>query len=120
MPAKMSEQIPKSIDPEQSLKRPIGNHSEEPIAPTQPILSEDSAVTKAEKIIRNGVNGKGEEFEVQEPAAKRVKMEGQVEAATQNGTEDKKLDARDKVKGIALVKTESVSLIRVPPKTDLI
>ncbi|PMD38445.1 tRNA-dihydrouridine(47) synthase [NAD(P)(+)] [Hyaloscypha variabilis F] len=102
----MSEQVPNPIDPEQSLKRPIGHHSEEPIPPTQPILSEDSAVTKAEKIARNGVNGKGEEFEVQEPAAKRVKMEGQVEVATQNGTEDKKLDARDKVKGIALVKTE--------------
>jgi tRNA-dihydrouridine synthase 3 len=66
-------------------------------------------VTKAEKIERNGVNGKAEDLDEQEPAAKRIKLEDSIETVAGNGPEEKKVDSRDKVKGIALVKTELVS-----------
>jgi len=108
----MSEQTANPVDPEQSLKRSIGNVAGEAAPPTQPIFPEDSAVTKAEKNEKNGVNGKGEHLEGQEPATKRIKMEDQVDSA-ENGAEDKKVDSRDKVKGIALVKTESVSSLHL-------
>ena len=110
--AKMSEQFPNLADSEQLLKRPIGLLSEE----KQPVLPQDSAVTKAEKIERNGANGNSDDLEGQEPVAKRVKMEGQVKAVAENGTKEKKVDSRDKVKGIALVKTESVA--HVPYKNN--
>jgi len=115
----MSEQGPHLVEPEPSLKRSIGNTAWEAALPTQPIFPEDSAVTKAEKIEKNGLNGTGEHLEGHEPAAKRVKMEDQLEAAI-NGAEDKKPDSRDKVKGIALVKTESVSSMHIETSTDLL
>ncbi|PMD61665.1 tRNA-dihydrouridine(47) synthase [NAD(P)(+)] [Hyaloscypha bicolor E] len=101
----MSGHVQNSAEPEQSLKRPIDHFSEEQARPSQPILPEDS-VTKAEKIERNGVNGKAEDLDEQEPAAKRIKMEDSIETVAGNGPEEKKVDSRDKVKGIALVKTE--------------
>jgi tRNA-dihydrouridine synthase 3 len=104
----MSGHVQNSAEPEQSLKRPIDHFSEEQARPSQPILPEDS-VTKAEKIERNGVNGKAEDLDEQEPAAKRIKMEDSIETVAGNGPEGKKVDSRDKVKGIALVKTELVS-----------
>ncbi len=106
--AKMPEQLPNPVDLEQSLKRSIDYFSGEQAHPptSQPIPPEDSAVTEAEKTERNGVNGKHESLDVKEPAAKRVKMDDSVEAIAVNATEEKKVDSRDKVKGIALVKTE--------------
>jgi tRNA-dihydrouridine synthase 3 len=108
----MSEQLPNPAGPEQSLKRPIGLLSEEQAHVPQPIFSEDPAVTRAEKVERNGVSLKEKALDGQEPAAKRVKMDDQVDGAAGNGAEEKKVESRDKVKGIALVKTESV--LRVP------
>ena len=100
----MGEEISNPLAPEQSLKRPLEGEQLEEAHPPQPIFPEDSAVTKAEKIERNGVNWHdGEEApvatEVSEPPPKRVKVE-------QRETEAPKADARDKVKGIALVKPE--------------
>jgi tRNA-dihydrouridine synthase 3 len=101
----MSEQLSNPADPEQSLKRPIGQVDEQFHTP-QPIFTEDSAVTKAEKVEINGVTYNSDGHA---PAAKRAKMEDRVEGVAINGAEEKKVDSRDKVKGIALVKTESVS-----------
>jgi tRNA-dihydrouridine synthase 3 len=106
----MSEQLSNPADPEQSLKRSIGL-VEDPASPPQPIFPEDSAVTKAEKVERNGVSLTERNLDVQGPAAKRVKMEGSKEGVVENGAEEKKVDSREKVKGIALVKTELVLCI---------
>lgn len=106
----MSEQLSNPVDPEQSLKRSIGL-VEDPANPPQPIFPEDSAVTKAEKVERNGVSSTEGNLDVQEPAAKRVKMEDPKEGVVENGAEEKKVDSREKVKGIALVKTELVLCI---------
>jgi tRNA-dihydrouridine synthase 3 len=106
----MPEQLSNPADPEQSLKRPL---NEEQLAEAHPplpsfILEENSAVTKAEKVESNGVNVKGKILDTAEPAAKRVKMGEPVEGLAENGHEKKKIDSRDKVKGIALVKPEYV------------
>jgi tRNA-dihydrouridine synthase 3 len=102
----MSERLPNPADPEQSLKRPLLEDQLEEAHPPQPILPEDSAVTKAEKVERNGVDVKEEKLNVEAPSAKRIKMEASVQETTANGREDNKVDSRDKVKGIALVKPE--------------
>ncbi|TVY18923.1 tRNA-dihydrouridine(47) synthase [NAD(P)(+)] [Lachnellula arida] len=102
----MTEEIPNPIAPEHSLKRPLEGQQLEEAHPPQPIFPEDSAVTKAEKIERNGVNADTVEAaeapvtsEVSEPPSKRIKVEEQ-------SAETPKVNARDKVKGIALVKPE--------------
>ena len=89
-------QVPKPSEPAQPLKRALeGEQLEKAYAP-QPVLPEDSAVTKAE-VERNGPQQ--EDTSSEEPSAKRVKLEQtEVEAA--------KVDSRNKVKGIALVKPE--------------
>ncbi len=85
--------MPNPLEPTQSLKRPLeGEQLEEAHLP-RPVLPEDSAVTKAEKIERNGVNGRGE------PAAKKVKVEQEEDVAPE-------ASKRQKVKGIASVKPE--------------
>jgi tRNA-dihydrouridine synthase 3 len=106
----MSEQLPNPADPEQSLKRSIGL-VEDPPNPPQTIFPEDSAVTKAEKVESNGVTLTEGDLDGQEPAAKRVKVEDSKKGVVNNGAEEKKVDSRDKVKGIALVKTELVLCI---------
>lgn len=100
----MTEEIPNPIAPEYSLKRPLEGQQLEEAHPPQPIFPEDSAVTKAEKIERNGVNADAVEAaeppvtsEASGPPSKRIKVES---------AEAPKVDARDKVKGIALVKPE--------------
>jgi tRNA-dihydrouridine synthase 3 len=100
----MAGEVPNPLAPEQSLKRPFEGEQLEEAHPPQPIFPEDSAVTKAEKIERNGVNGHTAEAPAAveasgEPPSKRVKVEEQKEDAP-------KVDTRDKVKGIALVKPE--------------
>jgi tRNA-dihydrouridine synthase 3 len=104
----MSEQLSNPVDPEQSLKRPLNEEQLAEVHPPLPsfILKENSAVTKAEKVERNGVNGKGEPLDSAEPAAKRIRMDGSGEGIAENGQEEKKIDTRQKVKGIALVKPE--------------
>jgi tRNA-dihydrouridine synthase 3 len=104
----MSEHLPNPVEPEQSLKRPIGLLSEEQVHSPQPVFPADSALTKTEKVERNGTNVKEEPSDAKEPAPKRVKMEDPLEGVVRNGTEETKLDSREKVKGIALVKTELV------------
>ncbi|TVY59509.1 tRNA-dihydrouridine(47) synthase [NAD(P)(+)], partial [Lachnellula cervina] len=103
-PLTMTEEIPNPIAPEYSLKRPLEGQQLEEAHPPQPIFPEDSAVTKAEKIERNGVNADAVEAaeppvtsEASGPPSKRIKVES---------AEAPKVDARDKVKGIALVKPE--------------
>ncbi len=114
----MTDQIFNPLEPEVSLKRPLEGEQTEEAHPPQPIFPEDSAITKAEKMERNGVKAEDDSSDLGEaaakkaktedhesslgdgPAAKRIKLESQ-----QNG-EDTKIDTREKVKGIALVKTE--------------
>ncbi len=95
--------------PEDSLKRPL-NSEPELTYPPQTILPEDSAVTKVEKAERNGTHYGTAKIEepFEEPAAKRVKTDQSETSADQNGSgsSEIKIDARDKVKGIALVKPE--------------
>jgi hypothetical protein len=102
--AKMPVPLPNPTDTEKTLKRSLREEQLEVAHPPQPILPEDSAVTKAEEVERNGVSVKEHKFE--EPSAKRIKMEEFVEGMAENGRAEKKLDSRDKVKGIALVKPE--------------
>lgn len=82
----------------QGLKRVFEEEQLENGRSSQPILPVDSAVTKAEKQERNG--SAQEEFE--EPSAKRLKIEG-------SEAEAPKVDARTKIKGIAMVKAEFVN-----------
>lgn len=88
------------VEPSQPLKRPINGEQIEPAHPPQPIYEEDSAITKAEKIERNGsVNeDNGSEAAFGEPAAKRVKI------ADEQTSEAAARDTR--VKGVASIKKE--------------
>lgn len=92
------------MDPSQSLKRPLTAQQTEEAHPPQPILPKDSALTEAEKNERNGAHGGlGEGSEEPEPVRKKAKLEGDTPETTES-----KDDARDKVKGIALIKPEYV------------
>lgn len=111
----MTENAPNPLEAEKSLKRPANGEQTEDTRPPQPIFPDDSAITKAEKIERNGFKAENDSSSLAEappiyvkteehdsslgegPAAKKVKLEH---------SEDTKVDTRDKVKGIALVKTE--------------
>ncbi|KAI9730152.1 MAG: tRNA-dihydrouridine synthase 3 [Claussenomyces sp. TS43310] len=89
-------------EPSQSLKRP--SQQVEEGQPAQPIFPEDSALTKAEKIERNGSNVLHADHEEAgdgaEPPSKRVKVQAEAFEVRESN------DRRDKVKGIALVKPE--------------
>ncbi len=74
--------------------------------PPQLNLQGHSALTKVENVVQNGAHATEGNFNIEAPSAKRVKMEAFVQAVTENGSEDEKVDSRDKVKGIALVKPE--------------
>jgi tRNA-dihydrouridine synthase 3 len=93
------------LEPQTPLKRPLPGEQLEGAHPPQPIFTEDSAVTKAEKVERSGQN------DSEEPSAKRIKLEqpGQSSkedtSATGNGGV-LKTDSRDKVRGIAMIKAE--------------
>ena len=93
----MADEIPNPVEPSQSLKRPLDGEQLEEAHPPQPILPEDSAVTKAEKVERNGANGSS--VSNGEPAAKRVKVQEQDQKSTPT-------DSRDRVKGVAPIKAE--------------
>lgn len=97
--------------PDRPQKRPLENdHVEDTTAP-QPITSTNSAATKTERIERNGANGfeggNEQANDIDEPSAKKLKTD-------ESGLENKRpTDSRDKVKGIALVKEECVTLFIV-------
>ncbi|KAF7961073.1 hypothetical protein EAE96_000740 [Botrytis aclada] len=93
----MADETPNPVDPSQSLKRPLDGEKLEEAHPPQPILPEDSAVTKAEKVERNGTNG--DSVDNGEPSAKRAKIEEQNVKPTAT-------DSRDRIRGIAPVKAE--------------
>jgi hypothetical protein len=71
----------------------------------QPIQPKDSAATKVNGVKAIGVNGTNgvhhEASDSGEPASKRVKLDNGKPAARSH-----RVDARDKVKGVALVKEE--------------
>jgi hypothetical protein len=90
--------IPNPLEPIQPLKRPLEVEQKEEAHPPQPIFDEDSAVTKAEKVERNGTNGDAATLVSSEPASKRAKLDQPEEVP--------KVDARDRVKGVASVKAE--------------
>ena len=86
----------------QSLKRPLDVVAENSPQPIQP---KDSAAIEVNGVNANGVNGTNrvhhEASDYGEPASKRVKLDnGKPEAQSH------RVDARDKVKGVALVKEE--------------
>jgi len=107
---KMTAQVPNPLELTESLKRPLNGEQLEEAHPPQPILPEDSAITKAEKVERNGANGDlGKSSSLEPPAAKRQKIgqpAEQVPQDSEQGDPKPVVDARDKVKGIALVKPE--------------
>jgi tRNA-dihydrouridine synthase 3 len=113
----MSEPVSNPLAPEQAFKRPLEGEQLEEAHPPQPILPQDSAVTKAEKAERNGANAEAHGMNSEEPAAKRVKLHQPETESSPNvsiqtldyskpETESLKADKREKVKGIALVKPE--------------
>lgn len=98
----MADNIPNPLEPSQSLKRPLDGERTEEAHPPQPIFPEDSAVTKAEKVERNGAipdsNKNGE------PAAKKAKIEEQDNKTAVT-------DSRERVRGIAPIKAEYVHYV---------
>lgn len=93
----MTDEIPNPVEPSQSLKRPLDGEQLEEAHPPQSILPEDSAVTKAEKVERNGTNA--DFVSNGEPAAKRVRTEEQDNKPIAT-------DSRERVRGIAPIKAE--------------
>jgi tRNA-dihydrouridine synthase 3 len=92
----MDTDVPNPLELKQSLKRPF--EEEQLDCPAQPLHPDDSAVTKAEKVTRNG--DEGGDVPVPDPEPPEIKR-------TNTGTvETSTVDARDKIKGIALVKAE--------------
>lgn len=93
-----------SSEPTSSIKRPL---EQDNILPKQPVLPGDSVMTKAKKLERSGlIDTNGNHFdgtESAEPESKRVKLDN---SKAEVGSH--KVDARDKVKGVALVKEEYV------------
>jgi hypothetical protein len=95
----MDTQVPNTLNPGQSLKRPLEGQQSEETLPKQPVLPRDSAITMAERVTGNGIeNGDAHVSSPPEsPSKKRTKLDH---------TETPKVDTRDKVKGVALVKAE--------------
>jgi len=92
-------------EPAQSMKRSLDFKPAEDKNSPQLDTPRDSAATTTEKVQSNGVAGAKaihhDESDSGGPAAKRVKLDnGEPEA------QPVKVDARDKVKGVALVKEE--------------
>jgi hypothetical protein len=92
-------------EPAQSMKRPLDIEPAEDKNSPQLDTPQDSAATATDKVQSNGVAGAKaihhEESDSGRPAAKRVKLDnGEPEAQPINA------DARDRVKGVALVKEE--------------
>ena len=84
------------LNPAQTLKRPLeGELLNGACLP----LQDDSTITKSEKAEKNGTTKHEEVKDQDEPVAKRMKVD-------QPMSEVPRLDARDKVKGVALVKVE--------------
>jgi len=102
----MEEAVPNPLAPEQSLKRPLEGEQSAEAHPPQPIFPEDSAVTKAEKVEKHGsgsisngsIEASAASEPLNEPPSKRIRVE-QPKSAD-------KVDSRDRVKGVALVKPE--------------
>ena len=98
----MSTPTANPLDPSITLKRPPPDKQLEEAHPPQPIYPEDSAMTKAEKVERNGPEVS------EEPSAKRIKLDTEDVkdeiSATLNG-EAPKVASRDN-KGIAMIKAE--------------
>ena len=91
-------------EPAQSLKRPPDVEQVNDTYSPHTIQPEDSAATNANQVEANGVNGADGIHQAShsgEPGAKRLKLEnGEQEAQSH------KVDARNKVKGVALLKEE--------------
>jgi tRNA-dihydrouridine synthase 3 len=106
----MTTPISDPVEPDQSLKRPPPSEQSD----TGSALPGDSAMTKAEKVEQNRAD------ELEEPSAKRVKLElqGSSEVGTSTGSTTVP-DSRDKVRGLAKIKPEFLIDTRVL-KTDAI
>jgi tRNA-dihydrouridine synthase 3 len=98
--AESTADVPSVVDTSSSSKRPLEGEQSEAVATSQQILPGDSAVTRAEKSEGNGINGHDAVVGSEEPVAKRVKLDDT------NQQEAPKADARDRVKGLAMVKEE--------------
>lgn len=90
------------VDPELMLKPQSTSPTSQLLYPQNTPMEEDSAVTKAEKLERHGL-----EDTVEESPAKRIKLE------PENGSELEKATApRERQKGVAPIKAESVAFLR--------
>lgn len=93
-------------EPISSLKRPL---EQDKILPTEQIFAGGSPVTETKKVERNGLIDPNDNHydgsESAEPESKRTKLDN---SKAQVGSH--KVDARDKVKGVALVKEEYVKI----------
>jgi hypothetical protein len=87
-------------EPTQSLKRPLNGGQLEQAHLPQQALGEDSAVTKAEKVELADTYDLGSS-DPSLPPIKRVKLD-----SDKTDEQQKEVDARNKVKGVALVKEE--------------
>lgn len=99
----MGDQIPDPLT-EGGLKRQLEDERPEDIHPSQSATTGDPIVVATEATEGNGI---------QEPASKRVKID-------QSQQTTSRVDDRDKVKGIALIKPEWVASIPSFPSPPLI
>lgn len=101
--AKIHETSSNPVEPELQLKSQPTPSAEQALHPQKAPMEEDSAVTKAEKVERYGLDDT-----VEESPAKRIRLE------TENGSELQKASApRERQKGVAPIKAESVALFRM-------
>ena len=98
------------MDPQLELKPQLASPSfEQVIHPQQSLMEEDSAVTKAEKLERHGVEDVEDmENRPEESQAKRIKLEPS--ATPMTGNEAPRRNERQK--GVAPIKAESVVRMR--------
>lgn len=84
------------LDPTEPLQRPPPHVVSDEAHPPQPLFPEDSAVTKAEKLERNGP-GTDALNDYAEPPAKRVRLEASLDGSVAPSARQK---------GVAPIKSE--------------
>ncbi len=90
------------MEPGQDLKlMPASPTLEQVVHPQQVVMEEDTAVTKAAKIERHGL-----EDGIEESSAKRIRLEPSIGSQSQPAAQTKK----ERPKGVAPIKAESVTL----------
>lgn len=89
------------LEPSSLLKEPPPEPLREEAHPPQPPLPEDSAVTKAEKYERHGLEAEPSTDDLDNPPSKRVKLDGEFQSGVKGQSR-----VGERIKGIAQVKPE--------------